>query len=488
MTGRIFAKLTIAVLLVLALALAVADRLASRVAEENFIETLTEELGRNGRMLSALSGGAGPKLDGASLRNLGAAFGGRLTIVARDGSVLGDSEADPRQMDNHLDRPEVAAALSGKRGSSIRLSPTVRVKFLYVAVPYPEGALRLAVPLAQVEQRVNDVRWEMQRAVALAFLPAMIVAALFARLLSSRLGSIIEFAGRLSEGDFNARCRVSGASELVFLSERLNESGDKLRLMFEELQREHAELERLELVRKDFVSNVSHELRTPLASIHGYAETLLDGALQDPQHNERFVRVIRQNAQRLTRLTSDLLTLSHVESGTQAFHFESCSVNRLLEEAVESFRPVADKQGIRMAAEKAPESRKAYCDAEAVHQVLSNLLENALKYTPAGGSVRIASADTTGAGGEASVEISVSDTGCGIPSEELPRLFERFYRVDKARSRELGGTGLGLSIVKHLVRAMGGDVHVQSQPGAGSRFAFTLPKEAPAQADGEAAS
>ncbi|MEJ7607485.1 MAG: ATP-binding protein [Bryobacteraceae bacterium] len=239
--------------------------------------------------------------------------------------------------------------------------------------------------------------------------------------------------------------------------------------IFEQLQHEHAELEKLERVRKDVI-NVSHELRTPLASIQGYTETLLDGALHEPEHNVRFLTIIRQNAERLARLTADLMTLSRLELKTTKFQFASYYVNDLVADCVDSMRPMAEKKRIEMHIEQTQAEAEVFCDSEAVHQVMSNLLDNALKYTPEDGEIFVGARSSNEL-----VEFFVRDTGMGIPPEDLPRLFERFYRVDKARSRELGGTGLGLAIVKHLVRAQGGQVRVESIPGTGSTFLFTLP-------------
>jgi two-component system phosphate regulon sensor histidine kinase PhoR len=201
----------------------------------------------------------------------------------------------------------------------------------------------------------------------------------------------------------------------------------------------------------------------------------LDGALHDPDHNVRFLSIIRQNAERLGRLTADLLTLSRIELKTQKFQFAVYYVNSLIDQSVDSMRPIADKKRITMTVEPAPGNAEVFCDSEAVHQMLSNLLDNAIKYTPEGAAITVSALAPPTDRKPEMFEISVRDTGMGIPSAELPRLFERFYRVDKARSRELGGTGLGLAIVKHLARAQGGDVGVVSEPGKGSRFWFTLP-------------
>jgi len=213
-------------------------------------------------------------------------------------------------------------------------------------------------------------------------------------------------------------------------------------------------------------------LRTPLASIQGYTETLLDGAMNEPDLNLRFLTIIRKNAERLANLISDLLTLSRVELKQQKFQFASYQVGRLLSDSVDSMLPMATKKNIQLHLPMPPEDWQVFCDAEAVHQILTNLMDNSLKYTSDGGSITV---DSESDGNM--VKVTVRDTGVGIPSEEQSRLFERFYRVDKARSRELGGTGLGLAIVKHLSLSQGGDVSVKSEPGVGSEFSFTLPIE-----------
>jgi two-component system phosphate regulon sensor histidine kinase PhoR len=232
--------------------------------------------------------------------------------------------------------------------------------------------------------------------------------------------------------------------------------------------RDQTERERVEKTRRDFIANVSHELRTPLTSIQGYAETLLDSA-QENGHSREFLEVIRKNAMRMSRLTEDLLTLARVESGEQRFDMQPVTSAELLQEAVQSFREIARIQGIELQVEDcAPGPVNA--DREAVHQVFSNLIDNALKYGGSGGRI-VLGAHTLASG----VEFYVQDFGPGISSEHLPRLFERFYRVDKARSRESGGTGLGLAIAKHIVLAHGGTIRAESELNHGAAFLFTLP-------------
>ncbi len=452
---------------VIVIAVTAVDFLASKVAERTYTDTLTREMFEKSRMIAAMP----QDVVRTRFANLAAAAGARMTIVAQDGTVLQDSEARPERMENHRHRPELVAALAGREGSSVRPSPTIGVEFLYVAVPIEGGALRLAVPLSDIKHQVNAIRNQMLASTAIAFLPSVLIALVFARYVSAKLANIIRYAGKLAEGQFAARLESPGGDELGLLSRKLNETGENLQRMFHRLEQEHAELERVERIRKDFVINVSHELRTPLASIQGYAETLLDGAIHDPDNNVRFVRIIRQNAERLTGLTADLLTLSRVELGTKKFQFAAYYVNPLLTDQVDVMRPIAARRNITLEIIPAPPTTEVFCDSEAMHQVLTNLLDNAIKYTPDGGRV------TVGANpiGDDMVEIYVQDTGLGIPNEDLPRLFERFYRVDKARSRELGGTGLGLAIVKHLVRSQGGEVRVESEPNVGSRFSFTVP-------------
>jgi len=465
LTARIFLKLSGVVAGLLIVATVASDVLAARVAASNYIRSLTRDLTAEAHLLARARAGdfSGMKQD--EVRALAQAARARLTVVAPDGRVIADSEAPAEKLENHRYRPEIMQALAGAPGSSIRRSPSLGMDFLYVAVPVAGQALRLAVPLSEVNQQVNAIRRQMLVAVALAFLPAVLLAAIFARHVSGRLGRIIDYATELAQGNYRARLEHSGGGELGILGRKLNETG-------EQLEREHAKLERVERIRKDFVMNVSHELRTPLASIQGYTETLLDGALDDPENNVRFLGIIRQNAERLARLSGDLLTLSQVELKTRVFRFASQDVNKLLAEIGDSMRPIAGKKNITITLEPAGQGNQVYCDAEATFQVLANLLDNAVKYTPEGGSITVGARPA----GDA-IEIWVRDTGIGIPAGDLPRLFERFYRVDKARSRELGGTGLGLAIVKHLVQAQGGEVRVGSEPGKGSVFAFTLPAQ-----------
>ncbi len=251
--------------------------------------------------------------------------------------------------------------------------------------------------------------------------------------------------------------------------------------------RDLTETERVEKTRRDFIANVSHELRTPLTSIQGYAETLLDSTPENGAPTREFLEIIRKNSSRMSRLTEDLLTLARVESGETRFEVEPVPPAELLHDAEESFREIARTHGIELQIQDSPahhlQSRNfpgpnplpenlpvVLADREAIHQVFSNLIDNALKYGASGGRIILGARSVPHA-----VEFFVQDFGAGIASEHLPRLFERFYRVDKARSRESGGTGLGLAIAKHIVLAHGGSIRAESELAHGSTFLFTLP-------------
>jgi two-component system phosphate regulon sensor histidine kinase PhoR len=246
--------------------------------------------------------------------------------------------------------------------------------------------------------------------------------------------------------------------------------------------RDLTETERVEKTRRDFIANVSHELRTPLTSIQGYAETLLDSTPENTAPVREFLEIIRKNSARMSRLTEDLLTLARVESGETRFEMEPVPPAELLHDAEESFREIARAHGIDLQIQDFSQTdqspvqnlRSVLADREAIHQVFSNLIDNSLKYgsnsAASGGRIVLGARPVPHA-----VEFFVQDFGAGIASEHLPRLFERFYRVDKARSRESGGTGLGLAIAKHIMLAHGGSIRAESELAHGSKFLFTLP-------------
>ena len=510
--------------------------------------------------------------------SLDARFALRATILAADGTVLADSRARARAMENHAGREEVRAALAGRPGFGVRRSATVGVEFLYCAAPLApprDGAsvLRLAEPLVVVGRLGDSLTRVSTLAAALALLASILVLAAVSGRFAQRLERLREVARRIGEGDVDARAPEVPRDDLGLLGRALNEMRGQLETRVDALRRERDDRERilahmtdgvalldgadhivhvnhrfaelldaawrpgpgvpfasfaripelielladsrregrtlerdlkpwatragsarasvtplggappepvlvvlhdlseseaLQRMRQDFVANVSHELRTPLTTLRGYAETLLEGALNDAEHREAFVTSMRDGAVRLQALVEDLLALAELERPDATLRREPLDLRALAAEHVEHVRGAAERAGLELVMEPGP---PVSIDGDRVRlaQVLANLLDNAVKYTERG-SVRV----TLGAAnGRAWCE--VRDTGPGIPARDVPRVFERFYRVDKARSRAAGGTGLGLSIVKHALALHGGEVSVTSRVGQGTTFRFEVP-------------
>ncbi len=263
---------------------------------------------------------------------------------------------------------------------------------------------------------------------------------LFAKIfrLKSSIRRISNAADRLAEGKIEEMPSMP-AGELSRLARALT-------LLSERFKHDVSELKRLEEIRKEFVANVSHELRTPLASIKAFAETLLEGAIEDKSSSREFVREISGSAERMERLVEDILEISALESGKMPPNFESLSLMKVASETVAGLIPLAQQKRIVLRIEPFGDIPDVRADKDQIRRVFVNLIDNAIKYTPDGGLIRVSASRESG-----QVVVFVEDNGVGIPQEDIPRLFERFYRADKARSRELGGTGLGLSIVKHII-------------------------------------
>lgn len=246
----------------------------------------------------------------------------------------------------------------------------------------------------------------------------------------------------------------------------LKDKGEFSLLLF---LRDVTEEKRVETIKKDFVANVSHELRTPLASIKGYSETLLDGGMDDKETLKEFLRIIDRHATRMSRLIDDLLILSRLESHQITIVSAPVDMKDIIHVTTTGFEKQAKDKGITLKSNIPDNLPKVLGDRDRLEQVVVNLLDNAIKYTPSGGSVSVKACRC-----DEGVRVDISDTGIGIPAADISRIFERFYRVDKARSRELGGTGLGLAIVKHIIQGHNGKLHVESTPGKGSTFSFSI--------------
>jgi len=499
----------------------------------------------------------------------------RITVIVKDGTVVGESDKpsfELSQIENHLYRPEVQAALQSGIGTSTRHSDTIGVDLMYVATTAGEGGfVRVALPLHEIAVTKARIQWTVAATSAVVMLLALPLVFWFSRRLTQPVEGMRLMAKRVAAGDFSQRAPEGGGPELQQLGAALNQMSGQLEARLRELAAEKAELQatlanmvegvlvvdagsrmrlanaalrrlfrltnealgktvleafrsaalqdlitqalaqgqanaremsffgleeqvfdvavgclregagavvvfhditrikQLENVRKEFVANVSHELRTPLSVIKGYVETLLDEQPPDAVTSKQFLQTVERHSRRLEALIADLLSISELESQQARLSLAPVSLAEAARAAMEDLATRARDKQINVILDIPTETLPVRSDAQRLHQVFVNLLDNAIKYTPTGSKVLIFA---TVKGGE--VEVCVEDNGPGIAPEHLPRIFERFYRVDKARSRELGGTGLGLAIVKHIVQAHGGRVWAESDPGKGSRFYFTL--------------
>jgi len=482
-------RLTFLLLIVMALGMTVMGLYITRTLETYSMENLKSGLVKEARLVqddiaSALRKDTSRESGQALAERYGAKLKVRVTIIAPDGTVIGDSERtlrEVRTMENHATRPEVATALTGAIGSDLRRSQTLNAAMLYIAVPLHDeqqinGALRLALPMTELAAVSASIRTTVAIGALLAAGVALMVGLFLSRRVTRPVVDMQAIATRMAGGDFSHRVPVAGTDEIAELGRGLNLLASRLQEKIRDLEDERAkvatilaEVRRLEQVRTEFVANVSHELRTPLTVIKGYLETLLDEAPAQPETHRRFLEVAYTHAARLSRLVDDLLELSNLETGKAVLKLSAVNVHGAAGEIMAMFEKKAAHKKLAVRNET-PIGLLARADRDRLYQILVNLVDNAVKYTHGGGTVTIGGARRP----DHFVAVWVADTGIGIPSSELPRLTERFYRVDKARSRELGGTGLGLAIVKHLVQAHGGELVIESALGKGTTVSFTL--------------
>ena len=402
-------------------------------------------------------------------RRLGAAGERRITVILPDGSVAADSEGNPDEMDNHAGRAEVATALSGEVGRESRISPTLGIKMMYVAIPFHVdgevfGVIRMAISASAVDKTLETIYWRMAfGGLAVAFVAAL-VSLVLSRRISRPLEEIRHGAQLFAQGEFEHKLKIGNCREIAAVATAMNK-------MAYDMDKRINTITQLENMRKDFVANVSHELKTPITSIKGFVETLLDGAISDREQTIEFLKIISKHSNRLNAIIEDLLSLSRLEDSEvkKGLAFEQTRIKDIIVVSVELSRMKAEEKDIQVEV-LCDESVEANANAALVEQAAANLIDNAIKYSEAGGKVQVAASVRKGR-----VEISVRDEGCGIEAKHLGHIFERFYVTDKARSRKLGGTGLGLAIVKHIAQVHGGSVSVESAAGNGSTFTISIP-------------
>lgn len=405
----------------------------------------------------------------AFCKKTGTLINGRLTVILPSGAVIGDSGEEIAQMDNHANRPEVISALKDGIGIATRSSLTLKKEMMYVAIPVMEGGeiagvVRASMPVKAVTGITHPmfVRIMLEGIFIAALVAAMIF--LISRRVIKPLDEIRLGAEKFRRGDLSYRMRIKGSDEVKALAETMNQMAGEIK---ERIERQ----KKLEDLSREFAANVSHELKTPIASIQGFAETLNDGALDDPEKAKPFLGIIAAHAKRISHVIEDLLSLSRIEEDESKVQMDIQSVREALEAAAATCKNKADENNIRIELNCGDEIR-ACINAALIEQAVLNLIDNAIKHSEKGGRVVV-----EGKLSGNNVQISVKDFGCGISPEHLDKIFERFYRVDKGRSRKQGGTGLGLAIAKHIAEIHRGNIRVESKPGSGSAFTIELPTE-----------
>jgi len=393
----------------------------------------------------------------------------RITVIDLKGSVLGDSGKDPSLMEDHLGREEIIAAIKSGIGESIRFSETLGFNMKYVAVPARKngdiiGIIRLAVPLTEIEHEL----WTINRVFILGGILAIIVTLIIGYFMSKNISQPIrkmaETARSIAKGDYNKRVDIKAKDELGELAKAFNKMAD-------ELQQKINSLKKLGKVRTDFVANVSHELKTPLTAIKGFIETLEDGAIDDKKNARKFLAIIQKHTERLNNIINDLLNLAEAEGEQGEIEMTRFDIKYLLDEIIWGFGHALSEKEQKLNVDYNGNDFKIKGNKDKVEQVLVNLIDNAIKYTKQKGKIKASLFEQ-----KDNVMFTLEDNGIGIREEHLDRIFERFYRVDKARSRELGGTGLGLAIVKHIVMLHKGHIDINSEVGKGTRVMVILPK------------
>lgn len=405
-------------------------------------------------------------------------LGGRILVMDMDGKVLADSQS--LQNGVRLNLSEVASILSGELSTDAgfhllsvegqtqqgswsdlfvrRDLSRIWVGYFTARIVYggrPVGVLLYSSTVQDLVDRITGLRDQMLLYFLVAAVVVVVLAFFVSRWVTRPIASLTRGIERVGQGDFSGRVEVKGRSEMARLARAFNEMSQKV--------------ETLDQSRNQFVSNASHELKTPLTTMKILLESLIYQEDMDPALRAEFMEDINKEIDRLTMIIGDLLTLVQIDSKKMKLRREMMKLSDVVREAARRLRPLAEEHGLELAVSISEEG-SMFADSAKIQQVVYNIIDNAIKYTPEGGQVRV----TLSRSGKDAM-LKIADSGVGIPQEDIPHIFDRFYRVDKARSRDTGGTGLGLSIVQQIVRLHGGSVTVESEVGKGSVFTILLP-------------
>ena len=380
----------------------------------------------------------------------------RVTWIGPDGTVLYDNAANTSEMENHLEREEIKEALAEGYGESVRYSSTLSDKQLYSAKLLSDGSvLRLSI--------VQMAIWSLMLGFIQPILLVILISLILSLILASRLTKrILEPINNIDPDNPMQHINEEEYKEIAPLLRRIQSQN-------EQLKRDQKEIEKAALIRQEFTANVSHELKTPLHAISGYAE-LLENEMVKEEDIKPFAGKIREESTRMTKLVEDLIDLTRLDNGGEEMKWEDCDLYRIAENAVDSLEVAATALGVEVTVDGTDAPIRAI--PQLIYSIVYNLCDNAIKYNHCGGNVNIRVHQTL-----YNAVLSVKDTGIGIPEESRERIFERFYRVDKSRSKEVGGTGLGLSIVKHALMIHNGKIEVKSELGEGTEMIVTIPNK-----------
>ncbi len=399
----------------------------------------------------------------------------RITLIEESGRVILDSEVPLQNvglLENHSNRPEIIEANHSGIGTDTRKSKSLNVEYFYLAKKIPSDAkgtlnnlkyLHASKSLHHLENIMNEVKFNIIVTGLIFVFVIIAISVLVSRQISKPLKTIAVDLNEIREGNFNKRLKVKTKDEIKLVADAANQ-------LVQKIQEDLIELNKLSKVRSQFLANVSHEIRTPIFSVQAFLETLMEGAIDDPEVNRDYLKKAHEQLKRLDSLLQDLIDISRIESGEMKLSFRYFDLYPFLKTIVDESNFFAKQKDIKLIIAPTKEDKiLAFGDKEKLATAINNLIDNAIRYNPGGTEVKIYFKKENNW-----VRIFIDDNGIGIAEEHLPRIFERFYRVDKERSRELGGTGLGLAIVKHIIEAHDSKIEVQSTLTKGTVFSFTL--------------